>query len=217
MCYPRSVITIYRRHQEACKYTSRRNRRCRCPIWAEGTVHGQNIRKSLDLRDWEAAVKLIRDWEVNKPESTLMVREAVARFIADAKARNLSEGSILKYEQSVKAVKEMLGEKTLRQVTVDDIRAVRESWDRLHRMQRRQLFAWIEYGYLLSLDLIHGNGIELEVVHDIIDIRNVHCVSRSLIDTARATLHLACKVDRERRIIRSLSQRDTQHRDRDCQ
>ena len=128
MCYPLSVITIYRRHQEACKYTSRRNRGCRCPIWAEGTVHGEHIRKSLDLRDWEAAVKLIREWEVNKPESTLMVREAVARFIADAKARNLSEGSILKYEQSVKAVKEMLGEKTLRQVTVDDMRAVRESW-----------------------------------------------------------------------------------------
>jgi len=121
------VITIYRRHLEACKHTSRRHKSCSCPIWAQGTLRGKTIRRSLDLRNWEAAQRLVREWEVHAPEQTVTVEEACARFIADAKARKLREGTILKYEQSVKMLKAM-GKKTLREVTVHDIRTMRESW-----------------------------------------------------------------------------------------
>jgi len=126
-CYPRFVVTIYRRHQAACKFTSRKKRGCRCPIWAEGTVHGQKVRRSLDLSNWEAAVRLTREWEIHAPENTVRVSEATERFVADAKVR-LRASSVLKYEQSVKALKEVLGDKTLREVKVDDIRALREAW-----------------------------------------------------------------------------------------
>lgn len=122
------MLTIYRRHQESCKYTSRKHKNCRCAIWAEGTVHGQKIRKSLDLRDWEAALRLTREWEIHAPQNTVTVPEAAKRFIADAKAR-LRASSVLKYEQSIKALKERLGDKTVRTVTVDDVRALRESWE----------------------------------------------------------------------------------------
>jgi site-specific recombinase XerD len=122
------VIALYRRHQAGCKLTSRKKKNCRCPIWAEGTIHGEKVRRSLDLRDWEAAVRLTREWEIHKPENTVSVADAAERFIADAKARNLREGSILKYEQSVKMLKEKFGERLLRTVTVDDIRTLRESW-----------------------------------------------------------------------------------------
>jgi len=122
------VIALYRRHLEACKFTSRKDRSCRCPIWADGTVHGRKVRKSLDLRNWEAAVRLIREWEIHAPEKTVAISDACDRFIADAKARKLREGSILKYEQAVKSLR-TLGEKTLRQVSVDDIRSLRESWN----------------------------------------------------------------------------------------
>lgn len=122
------MLTIYRRHQESCKYTSRRNKGCRCAIWAEGTVHGQKIRRSLDLRDWEAAVRLVREWEIHAPQNTVTIPEAAKRFVADAKAR-LRPSSVLKYEQSIKALKESLGEKTIREVTVNDVRALRESWN----------------------------------------------------------------------------------------
>ena len=86
------------------------------------------IRKSLDLRNWEAAVKLTREWELHAPHHTVTVADACERFIADAKARRLREGSILKYEQSVKMLKGRFGNKTLREVSVDDIRSLRESW-----------------------------------------------------------------------------------------
>ncbi len=126
-CYPRFLIALFRRHQTDCKFTSRRKRSCRCPIWAEGVVHGQKIRRSLDLRDWEAANKLVREWEVNKPGETLTVAAACKRFLADAESRHLREGSILKYRQVVKSL-EPLATKTMRAVTVNDIRTLRESW-----------------------------------------------------------------------------------------
>jgi integrase/recombinase XerD len=91
-------------------------------------VHGEKVRKSLGLQNWEAAVKLIREWELHAPHSTVTITEACDRFIADAKARNLREGSILKYQQSVKMLKDRFGKKTLRAVSVDDIRSLRESW-----------------------------------------------------------------------------------------
>ena len=120
------MIQIFRRHLAGCKFKSRKNRSCRCPIWAEGTVHGEKVRRSLDLSNWEAAVRLVREWEVSKPEKTVSMSDACDRFLADAKARKLREGSILKYEQAVKTLRTI--DKTVRQVTVEDIRKLRESW-----------------------------------------------------------------------------------------
>jgi integrase len=121
------MLALYRRHLAGCKFTSRKQRACRCPIWAEGKVHGHQIRQSLDLSNWEAAVRLTREWEIHAPLKTVPIAEACDRFVADAKARKLSEGSVLKYEQAVKSLKSF-GDKTVRQVSVDDIGKLRESW-----------------------------------------------------------------------------------------
>ena len=72
----------------------------------EGTVHGEKVRRSLDLSNWEAAVRLIREWEISKPEKTVSMPDACDRFLADAKARKLKEKClILKYEQAVKTLR----------------------------------------------------------------------------------------------------------------
>ncbi len=57
------MLTIYRRHRAKCKCTSRRAK-CFCPIWVQGILRGEEIRKSLDLTNWEAAATLVRDWEI---------------------------------------------------------------------------------------------------------------------------------------------------------
>jgi integrase/recombinase XerD len=121
------VLNLYRRHLAACKLKGRKKKNCSCPIWAEGILRGRKIRQSLDLRNWEAANLLMREWEIHAPENTMKLADATDRFIADAKSR-LRPPSILKYEQSIKALKESLGNKMLRNVTVDDVRTVRESW-----------------------------------------------------------------------------------------
>jgi len=64
------MLFLFRRHMVGCKFTSRKNRNCQCPIAVEGTLDARKIRKSLDLRSWEAAQKLVRDWESN-PNATL--------------------------------------------------------------------------------------------------------------------------------------------------
>ena len=121
------MIALYRRHVAGCKNTSRKQRNCRCPIWAEGTIHDEKIRRSLDLSNWEAAVRLVREWEINKPSSTLTVGEAFGKFLKDAEARKLRGSSLLKYKQAEKAL-EPIAKKLLRQVTVNDVRQLRESW-----------------------------------------------------------------------------------------
>jgi hypothetical protein len=89
------VLAIYRRHQSPCKYTSRRFRNCKCPIWVQGSLRGEYVRRSLDLRSWEAASELVRGWEASgevgvvKPEIPT-VAEAVTKFIEDAIARHLA-------------------------------------------------------------------------------------------------------------------------------
>jgi hypothetical protein len=57
------VLRLYRRHRAICGHTSERYRRCQCPIYVEGSLGGEQIRKSLDLTPWEAASDLIAQVE----------------------------------------------------------------------------------------------------------------------------------------------------------
>jgi len=57
------VLNLYTRHMKACPHQLRTQKKCQCPIWAQGTLHGKWLKKSLDLRNSEAAQKLVRDWE----------------------------------------------------------------------------------------------------------------------------------------------------------
>ncbi len=97
------MLTIYRRHAQRCphRHEGRKYRRCHCLIWADGTLNGEEIRKSLGLRNWEKAQALIREWEAGGPaedeEPPISVKEACEDFIADAEARKLSEATIYKY------------------------------------------------------------------------------------------------------------------------
>jgi hypothetical protein len=36
---------------------------CNCPIWVQGSLRGEYIRRALDLRSWSAATDLVREWE----------------------------------------------------------------------------------------------------------------------------------------------------------
>lgn len=124
------MLTLFRRHLASCKFHAkgRKHKSCACPIAVEGTLHGKRIRKSLDLRNMEAAVRLIREWEIYSPDGTLTVEEAVERFIADREARKLSEAMIRKYKHVANEMSRELGKLPVRSVKVDDVRRVRESW-----------------------------------------------------------------------------------------
>src|ERR1051326_635499 len=105
------MLTLYRRYMPECSFfgksrNSKGSKNCMaaCPIWVQGSLRGEYIRRSLDLRSWTAATDLVRDWEsageigaVKKPEVPT-IAEAVAKFIADSKAQKLNAETIRKYE-----------------------------------------------------------------------------------------------------------------------
>lgn len=132
------MLNLYRRHQPPCRYASRRFRNCNCPIWVQGSLRGEYVRRSLDLRSWSAATDLVRDWEasgeigvVKKPDVP-NVAEAVDRFFIDLRAQQLSGETIRKYENLLRGrLLPWCGEKGVRylkQVGVEEIRQFRAGW-----------------------------------------------------------------------------------------
>lgn len=132
------MLNLYRRHQARCRYTTRRNRNCTCPIWVQGSLRGESIRRGLNLRSWSAATDLVRDWEaageigVVKHVEVPTIAEAVEKFFVDAKAQHLSHETIRKYENLLS--KRFLpwcveqAYRYLKHLGVEEMRAFRASW-----------------------------------------------------------------------------------------
>ena len=66
------MLTIYRRHTPDCAFfdksrNSKGGKGCRdaCPIWVQGSLRGEYIRRALNLRSWEAASELVRAWDAS--------------------------------------------------------------------------------------------------------------------------------------------------------
>src|SRR3984893_5697887 len=93
------------RHSVAssCPHVAKGNRwiRCHCPIWVQGSIGGESIRRSLNTTNWTAASSVVHQWHaagqigVLKPEIPTVV-EAVAKFLAEAAVRNLAATTIQK-------------------------------------------------------------------------------------------------------------------------
>jgi integrase/recombinase XerD len=98
------MLTTYRRHNAVCKFDSRTEYRCKCPIWVTGTdKDGHFRRESLKSRDWNRAQELVRKWDVegDKPKAArkATIEEWKEQFLQDAeKGRHLSEGTLRLYK-----------------------------------------------------------------------------------------------------------------------
>lgn len=138
------MLTIYRRHTPDCAFSdksrnSKGGKGCRaaCPIWVQGSLRGEYIRRALNLRSWEAASELVRAWDASgtigvvKPDVPT-VSEAVQKFFADAQARKLSASTISKQKNILE--KRLLpwcdkhGVRLLKSLDVDAIRRFRATW-----------------------------------------------------------------------------------------
>jgi integrase/recombinase XerD len=122
------MLSLYRRHRADCKHRSRRYKSCSCPIWAQGVLRGATFRKSLDLTNWEAATKHVRELELRCDEYTCTVETATVRFLKDAKARGLSAPTIKKYKHLMDELLMKWGSRYVRAIVVDDVRGLRQSW-----------------------------------------------------------------------------------------
>ncbi len=124
------MLTIFRRHLNSCKYAAkgRKHRACGCPIAVEGRLRGRMIRKTLGVRNWDAAQKIVREMESGKPQEIPSIEEAAKRFVEDMKARELSEVTIKKFELLTGELKQRFPKWCVDQFTPDDLGKFREGW-----------------------------------------------------------------------------------------
>ena len=162
-----AMLTIYRRHLKDCTHRpeGRSYRRCKCPIWVDGTLNGAELRKSLKSRNWEHCQEIVREWESNattprKPEP-ISVQQACSRFETDVVARGLSEATVYKYRQlfqQLRAFAEHKGLRYLQEFDVDLLRDFRASWkdgsiSALKKLERLSCFL----RFALDTGWIHTN------------------------------------------------------------
>jgi integrase len=129
------VLSIYRRHRLKCKHAEDRiSKQCRCPLWATGTLEGNPYRRSLKTRSFERAEQLKREIENgNKPEQPqgITIKDALAAFIKDCEARNLSRNTIRKYKGLQTSLEEFARVRSLYRLDAlssETIRDFRNGW-----------------------------------------------------------------------------------------
>jgi hypothetical protein len=126
------MLTVFRRHLTNCKHSNkgRSYRACGCPLAVEGTLEIKMIRRSLDVRSWEAGQKIVREWEVgglSKAEIPT-VEEAMRRFIADLNSRGLSREHVRKAELLRDELIVHFPSVRIDKVTADELSKVKEGW-----------------------------------------------------------------------------------------
>jgi integrase len=133
------MLTIYRRHLQGCQHRSegRSYRRCRCPIWTDGFIGRDEIRKSLATRDWEKAQDTIRLWEAegerqeSHEQEVVSISQATAAFLADAEARKLKPATIDRHRilfRQLEAFAMATGIQGLKQLDTATLNRFRASW-----------------------------------------------------------------------------------------
>jgi site-specific recombinase XerD len=127
------LLTLYRRHLAVCQHKAkgRTFKRCKCPIWIQGTTEGKPVRKSLDVTSWERAEEIKSDIEHGKEEEKeVTVEAALAAFVQDCESRNLNRSTLGKYRRlsgSLSAFLVSRGIDDVAEITPETLRVYRNS------------------------------------------------------------------------------------------
>jgi integrase/recombinase XerD len=138
-------------------------------MWVEGTANETYIRRSLKTGSWERAVTLARTIEASgdptatpeRKEQPVTIVQAVTEYLADAKARALSDATL--YKLDIFFRKQFLvwckseGYKLLREVDLRTVQSFRASWvdgamSKKKKQERLTGFFWfcIRSGWLTN-------------------------------------------------------------------
>ena len=88
------------------------------------------IRRTLDVRSWEAGQKIVRDWESGSGKMELPnVGEAMDRFIADLNSRGLSREHVRKAELLRDELSLYFPGTRIDKITTDELGKMKEGWN----------------------------------------------------------------------------------------
>ena len=136
------MLTLYRRHIRSCEHfgrkDARRFKKCGCPIWVQGSLSGEYVKKSLDLTSWTAAAEKVRGWEASgligevKAQKVPTVKDAVEAYLLDLEARKVAHGTLRAYKVFLNSRFlpwcDSHGVRLLKSFGVREAREFRESW-----------------------------------------------------------------------------------------
>jgi len=149
------MLTIWRRHNpDKCDLTKRSETKCRCVIWATGTLpNGRKVRESTKLRDWTRAMAVIRQWEVEGEPPKIGERTTIEAwkesFLQDAKSpagRNLGTETYRKYALLFRQLEAFATNKGLLYVDQMDLQtlsAFRSGWRTVRCQHRKNWSAYV--------------------------------------------------------------------------
>jgi integrase len=98
------MLTLYRRHKPTCPHFAegRKFHHCKCAIWADGILGGQEIRRSMRTRDWTKANRDAQKWEaaerINESGAPVSLAAVWESLFADLEARRVSSSTVGKYK-----------------------------------------------------------------------------------------------------------------------
>ena len=147
------MLTIYRRHKRSCAHRECGRNSCaiadarapgkpakcsvcRCPIWIDGFLGDQEIRKSLRTADWQKAREVQRDWEAAGAQEVesgdpISIEAAEEEFLSDCEARKLKASTIGRYRLLFRELDAFAGKEGLRflkQLEVPLLNKFRGTW-----------------------------------------------------------------------------------------
>jgi integrase/recombinase XerD len=173
------VVTPYRRHSSDCPHEAQGRRwiRCKCPIWAQGTLkNGEIVRESLDTRVWSEANEKVQKWNVAghrepeappdttpEPAKGVTIAAACDAFNAEMAGQQLRDSSQKKYRIMFRQLADFAKDAEITLVSEIDLAVTekfRQTWStctsgsagkRLERLRTFQAYlvkhGWIPQNY----------------------------------------------------------------------
>ncbi len=86
------------------------------------------IRRSLDVRSWEAAQRKVREWEIHGIEKSIALADAYDKYLADHRAKKSAVDTLQKHRRLRKLMTEFFGDVPVRSISVDDLDRFRQTW-----------------------------------------------------------------------------------------
>jgi len=139
------VLTTYRRHEGDCRFTSRDEKKCRCPIWIDLAIDGKRKRRSLKTRDWQVAAQRAREIEANAGTEIAFapsVEDACKSYLTDVQRRGLKEATVQKYGVLLRQLQEFSkahGLVFISDLNLDRTRSFVESWKNKGQSAKKKL------------------------------------------------------------------------------
>ena len=125
MRFQEHQLTEYRRHTPRCGRDASDLKNCKCPLWAQGRIHGKPFRRSLATRSLQQARKKIQTLLDERPgakrDEPAPDAPAISAAIADHLTfveRNLrrKKSTLISYQGTFKAFAAFCAERRFRSV-----------------------------------------------------------------------------------------------------